>query len=140
MFYEFKRNFKGYVKHKTKILFMKKSFFLIAYAVLSMSVFAQTPQTTSSKSTTAKHSTKVKTDHSNTKNSKATLSKDQSKLKFDNANKASAKTKKMDKKQVKADKSTVKANKKTEKKDKKAVAKKTTGSSSTGSLSSAPKQ
>ena len=120
---------------------MKKSFLLIACAVLSMSIFAQTPQaaSTSKKTKPAEQSAQVKQDHSNTQHSKEALAQDKSKKKADKTNNASTQTKKADKKQVKADKATVKTSKKTEKKDK-TTAKKTSAASSTGSVSGTPKQ
>ena len=118
---------------------MKKSFLLIACAVLSMSIFAQTPQAATTSKKTKEQSTQVKHDHANTQSSKDALAKDKSKEKADKAGSASAQTKKADKKQVKADKATVKTSKKTEKKDKTA-AKKTSAASSTGSVSGTPKQ
>lgn len=111
---------------KTNLKIMKKSFLLMACAtLLSMSIFAQTPQSAST-STKAKSekSAQVKKDKANTQSSKDALAKDKSKEKSDVANLASTQTKKTDKKQVKADKATVKANKKTEKKDKKTASKK----------------
>lgn len=130
---------------RLKILIMKKTFILVACAMLSASVFAQTPQTVkpTEKSKPATHAT-VKKDKANTQNSKEALSKDKEKMKTDKEKNASAQTKKADKQKLKSDKATVKANKKTEKQDKKTVAKKTSkktpASTSTGSLSTPPKQ
>jgi hypothetical protein len=121
----FKQGFQLLVK-ASKFLIMKKAFLVIACAILSMSIFAQTPQqTTSSTATNATHhSSKVKRDRTNTKNSKTTLAQDKTRLKSDKAANTSAQIQKQDKKLIKKDKVAVKQNKKTEKKDKKAVAKK----------------
>ena len=73
---------------------MKKGFFSIAGVILIMAAFAQTPQTTSAKNATVKHSSHAKTDQTNTKSSKANLSKDKSKLKSDKASNGSAQIKK----------------------------------------------
>ena len=118
---------------------MKKSFLLIACAVFSISVFAQTPAT-SSKPKAVQTSEQVKKDHSTTQNSKETLAKDKSKKKADADKHVSAKTKKADKEHVKSDKAVVKSNEKTEKKDKKAATKSEPAPGTAGSLSTPPKQ
>lgn len=111
---------------------------MIACAIFSMAVFAQTPAT--SGKTKAAPSEQVKKDQAATQSSKETLAKDKSQKKSDATKHVSAKTKKADKEHVKADKATVKNNKKTEKKDKKAATKSEPAPGAASSLSTPPKQ